>query len=178
MKKTGSTALFDYWSISIEPKFKRLRYGFELKAETETLIYAERGFFSSIPNDDVGNFFCFPFIHANDIFKAPSWIKDTVWYQIFPERFANGDHTLNPENTLPWGSAEPTPTNFSAEILLVLCKTSITLLSLEFQEYISHLFSKHIQTINMTQLTTWKSILNLAQKKHSKNLLRHVIHTV
>ncbi|MGR5977082.1 alpha amylase N-terminal ig-like domain-containing protein [Bacillus paranthracis] len=46
MKKTGSTALFDYWSISIEPKFKRLRYGFELKAETETLIYAERGFFS------------------------------------------------------------------------------------------------------------------------------------
>ncbi len=45
MKKTGSTALFDYWSISIEPKFKRLRYGFELKAETETLIYAERGFF-------------------------------------------------------------------------------------------------------------------------------------
>ena len=44
-EKTGSTALFDYWSISIEPKFKRLRYGFELKAETETLIYAERGFF-------------------------------------------------------------------------------------------------------------------------------------
>ena len=60
--------------------------------------------FSSIPNDDVGNFFCFPFIHANDVFKAPSWIKDTVWYQIFPERFANGDHTLNPENTLPWAA--------------------------------------------------------------------------
>lgn len=111
-EKTGSTALFDYWSISIEPKFKRLRYGFELKSETDTLIYAERGFFSSIPNDDVGNFFCFPFIHADDVFKAPSWIKDTIWYQIFPERFANGDSTLNPENTLPWGSANPTPTNF------------------------------------------------------------------
>ncbi|MGQ0418419.1 hypothetical protein ACT4UL_29240 [Bacillus sp. HC-TM] len=24
-------------------------------------MYAERGFFSSIPNDDVGNFFCFRF---------------------------------------------------------------------------------------------------------------------
>ena len=94
-EKTGSTALFDYWSIAIEPKFKRLRYGFELKSETDTLIYAERGFFSSIPNDDVGNFFCFPFIHADDVFKAPSWIKDTIWYQIFPERFANGDSTLN-----------------------------------------------------------------------------------
>lgn len=127
MKKTGSTALFDFWSISIEPKFKRLRYGFELQAETETLIYVERGFFSNIPNDDVGNFFCFPFIHAHDVFKAPSWIKDTVWYQIFPERFANGDLALNPENTLPWGSAEPTPTNFFGEILLVLFKTLITL---------------------------------------------------
>jgi len=75
MKKTGSTALFDYWSIAIEPKFKRLRYGFELKSETDTLIYAERGFFSSIPNDDVGNFFCFPFIHADDVFKAPLGLK-------------------------------------------------------------------------------------------------------
>lgn len=112
MNKTGSTALFDYWSISIEPKFKRLRYGFELKTETETLIYAERGFFSNIPDDDVGNFFCFPFIHTKDVFMAPPWIKDTVWYQIFPERFANGDSTLNPANTLPWGSTEPTPTNF------------------------------------------------------------------
>src|SRR5699024_10462450 len=36
----------------------------------------------------------------------------TVWYQIFPERFANGDPSLNPEGTLPWGSTEPTPTNF------------------------------------------------------------------
>lgn len=45
MKKTGSTELFDYWSISIEPKFKRLRYGFELKNDAETLIYTERGFF-------------------------------------------------------------------------------------------------------------------------------------
>lgn len=45
MKKTGSTELFDYWSVSIKPKFKRLRYGFELKNDVETLIYTERGFF-------------------------------------------------------------------------------------------------------------------------------------
>ena len=177
-EKTGSTALFDYWCISIEPKFKRLRYGFELKSETDTLIYAERGFFSSIPNDDVGNFFCFPFIHADDVFKAPSWIKDTIWYQIFPERFANGDSTLNPENTLPWGSANPTPTNFSAEIFLVLFKTLITLLSLAFPEYISHLFSKLIQTINMTQLTIWKLTHNLGRKKLLKSSLKNVISTV
>lgn len=44
-EKTGSTELFDYWSISIEPQFKRLRYGFELINDAESLIYTERGFF-------------------------------------------------------------------------------------------------------------------------------------
>ncbi|MEN1934530.1 alpha-glycosidase [Paenibacillus sp. 102] len=112
MKKSGSTDVFDYWFVSIDPKFKRLRYGFELKDHTETIIYTERGFFHETPNDDVGNFFCFPFIHKQDVFKAPSWIKDTVWYQIFPERFANGDSACNPVNTLPWGSTDPTATNF------------------------------------------------------------------
>ncbi|WP_410983793.1 alpha-glycosidase [Bacillus cereus] len=112
MKKSGSTNLFDYWFVSIEPKFKRLRYGFELKSNTETTIYTERGFFCETPHDDVGNFFCFPFIHEQDVFKAPSWIKDTVWYQIFPERFANGDPACNPVHTLPWESTDPTATNF------------------------------------------------------------------
>ncbi|EMA6341369.1 alpha-glycosidase [Bacillus cytotoxicus] len=112
MRKTGSCALFDYWFVSVTPKFKRLRYGFKLHNNDETLIYTERGFFSEIPDHDVGNFFCFPFIHEKDVFTAPSWVKDTVWYQIFPERFANGDITRNPEHTLPWGSTDPTPTNF------------------------------------------------------------------
>ncbi|MGY0202615.1 alpha-amylase family glycosyl hydrolase [Acinetobacter soli] len=39
-------------------------------------------------------------------------MKDTVWYQIFPDRFANGDASIDPEGTLPWNSAEPSQTNF------------------------------------------------------------------
>ena len=112
MKKSGSTDLFDYWFVSIEPKFKRLRYGFELKNNTESIVYTERGFFPDVPTDDVGHYFCFPFLHEKDIFTAPPWVKHTVWYQIFPERFANGDQTCNPEGTLPWGSTDPTATNF------------------------------------------------------------------
>lgn len=45
MKKTGSTALFDYWFISIEPKFKRLRYGFELKTIQTLLFMQSEDFF-------------------------------------------------------------------------------------------------------------------------------------
>ena len=29
--------------------------------------------------------------------KVPFWAKGVVWYQIFPERFANGDTTNDPD---------------------------------------------------------------------------------
>jgi glycosidase len=30
------------------------------------------------------------------IYKVPNWAKDAVWYQIFPERFRNGNPSVNP----------------------------------------------------------------------------------
>lgn len=112
MKKSGSTELYDYWFIEIKPEYRRLRYGFELSSKGETLIYTEKGFYQAIPTDDTAYYFCIPFVHKEDSFYAPDWVRDTVWYQIFPERFANGDPMLNPADTLEWGSTEPTPTNF------------------------------------------------------------------
>ena len=42
---------------------------------------------------------------------APDWLADAVFYQIFPERFANGDPSLDPPDVMPWDS-EPTRDNF------------------------------------------------------------------
>jgi Glycosidases len=42
---------------------------------------------------------------------APDWLADAVFYQIFPERFANGDPSLDPPEVEPW-DAEPTRDNF------------------------------------------------------------------
>jgi cyclomaltodextrinase len=39
----------------------------------------------------------------------PYWVQDSVFYQIFPDRFANGDQTNDPPNLQRWGSA---PTNW------------------------------------------------------------------
>jgi glycosidase len=41
----------------------------------------------------------------------PTWLADASFYQIFPERFANGDSSLNPDDVVPWDSA-PTRENF------------------------------------------------------------------
>ncbi len=112
MKKSGSDQLFDYWLVAVTPPFKRLRYGFILDDGTEVVCYTEKGFYSEPPVDDTAYYFCFPFINQADIFQAPAWVKNTVWYQIFPERFANGNRANNPENVIPWGSEEPSATNF------------------------------------------------------------------
>lgn len=43
-------------------------------------------------------------------FKTPDWARDVVWYQIFPERFRNGDPSNDPgdfpyETKVPWTAA-------------------------------------------------------------------------
>jgi glycosidase len=35
--------------------------------------------------------------------RIPSWVADAVFYQIFPERFANGDPSNDPRGVQPWG---------------------------------------------------------------------------
>jgi cyclomaltodextrinase len=36
--------------------------------------------------------------------SVPAWVQDSVFYQIFPDRFANGDPSNDPSNVQPWGS--------------------------------------------------------------------------
>lgn len=38
---------------------------------------------------------------------VPYWVQDAIFYQIFPDRFANGDPSNDPSNVQPWGS-QPT----------------------------------------------------------------------
>lgn len=42
---------------------------------------------------------------------VPSWVKDSIFYQIFPDRFCNGSQENDPVNVLPWG-ATPTSSGF------------------------------------------------------------------
>ncbi len=42
---------------------------------------------------------------------GPGWVKDAVFYQVFPERFCNGDTTNDPPGAEPWGE-KPSTRNF------------------------------------------------------------------
>ena len=115
MKKEVSTDLFDFWFAEVKPEFRRMRYAFILESEKQRILFGEKKIVPLTDDDDlnypylneIGNFFCFPFLNPADIFNAPEWVKSTIWYQIFPERFANGNPALNPDHTVEWGSVDP-----------------------------------------------------------------------
>ena len=96
-----------WWTTTVKPKYKRCKYYFKLVTENTYYYYFEDGFYTEEEINHEGKlfvYFTFPWMNSIDINRTPDWVNDTVWYQIFPERFCNGDITNDPEGTLPWGN--------------------------------------------------------------------------
>jgi len=112
MQLEYQTALHDYWFVALQPQWKRIRYAFILEKGDQKILYGSRSFFDLHQQPDAqfetSYYFNFPYLNHEDLFQPPAWVKDTIWYQIFPERFADGDSGNNPKNSLPWGSEEDT----------------------------------------------------------------------
>ena len=49
--------------------------------------------------------------------QTPEWVKDAIFYQIFPDRFAKSDAVPKPSGLQPWG-APPTPHGYQGGDLL------------------------------------------------------------
>lgn len=95
-----------WWEIPVCPAYKRCRYFFELQSESERIYYFEDGFYTEEQLQSTQKelpCFVFPWMNPADINVTPGWVRDTVWYQIFPERFCNGNPENDPENVRPWG---------------------------------------------------------------------------
>ena len=101
-----ATQANQYWTLNVDVPTNRLIYAFKLTdLAGQTLGYGDEGFFDDTDANwaVAGRYFHLPYLHVSDAELPPAWVKDTVWYQIFPERFANGDTTNDPANVQPWG---------------------------------------------------------------------------
>ena len=108
MTKVTSDALFDYWQVTVSVNFARIQYLFELlDTEGQGVYYGDKGCVEHTQENlyAEGNGFKLPYIHEIDGCQVPSWVSNTVWYQIFPERFSNGNAVLSPEGALDWDSS-------------------------------------------------------------------------
>ncbi|MBM2841555.1 MAG: alpha-glycosidase, partial [Bacteroidetes bacterium] len=47
---------------------------------------------------------------------VPDWVKDAIFYQVFPERFANGDKSNDPPGTERWGGEPKTRNYFGGDL--------------------------------------------------------------
>ncbi|MGL4911415.1 MAG: glycoside hydrolase family 13 protein, partial [Romboutsia sp.] len=119
MEKEAETKLFDYWIVKLKPLNKRSRYCFILENDSEKILYTEKGIYELEDNEnddkklcEISTFFGMPYLNYIDVPTVPQWVKDTIWYQIFPDRFANGNTNINQNNVEPWGST-PTSDNFT-----------------------------------------------------------------
>ena len=82
------------------------RYAFRVSDGPRTVFVGPAGV-SASPRG-AGTFALAPLPPAT----APDWVHDVVFYQIFPDRFRNGDSGNDPPGTSPWG-ARPTNTSWS-----------------------------------------------------------------
>lgn len=105
MSKRYSNDLFDYYFIAIEPTFYRTKYAFTLSQSDQVYLYGTKQLKKIEKEDDLyslydlSEYFNFPYLNHEDLHHTPSWVKDTVWYQIFPDRF----YSTSPNPNLKWG---------------------------------------------------------------------------
>lgn len=112
MTRVAQDTLHDYYQCAFETDDPRLGYYFELTGGAEELIYAESGFSGVFDDRDAHfHYFQYPYIHEVDVHRVPSWVRDAVFYQIFVERFYNGDQSNDPEGISPWREP-PQPYSF------------------------------------------------------------------
>jgi glycosidase len=110
MKCYARDKMFDYYETIINTKevTRYIKYFFQINDGINTFFLNYHGISSSVPKD---GFFEYLYTNENDVFKVPDWVKGSIFYQIFPERFCNGDKNNDPKSTEQWGS-KPTRENF------------------------------------------------------------------
>jgi glycosidase len=99
MTLAGQDDLYALYTASVGwNRRSPLRYSFRLTDGKENRVFGQSGLGSG------------PFVIEPSAFKpfeVPGWVERSVFYQIFPDRFANGDKTNDPQDVQAW-DAKPT----------------------------------------------------------------------
>lgn len=85
MKPTSRDSYFDYYTAKISVGEEKLYYYFEVVLGKTVLYYNQLG-----ARSDLNEYYNFVIIPG---FKTPEWMRGAVLYQIYVDRFFNGDKT-------------------------------------------------------------------------------------
>ena len=104
LKKFAETDRFIFWGTQVEFRSPVAKFSFAASTDDNlNLYFGTSGIANFISPSE-------KWIYDSKSFMRhtiPDWVYGGVMYQIFPERFSNGDSSINPENIVDWNS---TPT--------------------------------------------------------------------
>ena len=83
MNKVESAVHFDYYEVEVQLTDEKFTYYFEITSGKLVCYYDLRGY-----TRDINEYYYFALIPG---FKTPAWAKGAVMYQIYVDRFCNGD---------------------------------------------------------------------------------------
>ncbi|MDP3177270.1 MAG: alpha amylase N-terminal ig-like domain-containing protein, partial [Spirochaetaceae bacterium] len=89
MDRLATTDGFDYYFAELPPRKAMTAYYYEIRQGTQTAFYSRRGLEQRAPDMS----YRFKLIPN---YKVPAWMKGAVLYQIYVDRFANGDPSNDP----------------------------------------------------------------------------------
>lgn len=92
------------WTAELKPAYKRLQYYFVVEGEDKRLGVFENKICPMEERDRISTeYFKFPWINPSDVIAPPDWVRDTVWYQIMPDRFARSSDAPSDPKFRRWG---------------------------------------------------------------------------
>ena len=114
LKKFAETDRFIFWGTQVEFRSPVAKFSFAASTDDNlNLYFGTSGIANFISPSE-------KWIYDSKLFMRhtiPDWVYGGVMYQIFPERFSNGDNSISPENIVEWGST-PTRLDFQGGDLI------------------------------------------------------------
>lgn len=116
MRAIGASRLYRYWEVYLEGRDRGEAPPLENECYRFAVLASGSAGFLFVGADGTGEVPAAvePWVFSRadvPLVEVPAWVSRSVFYQIFPERFANGDPSNDPPGTVPW-DARPTTNNF------------------------------------------------------------------
>ena len=100
LRKYAETERFTFWGTQIQFRSSVAKFSFAATTDDQLNLYLGTSGIANFISPSEKWVYDIDTFHRHTI---PDWVYGGVMYQVFPERFANGDDSINPKNTVEWG---------------------------------------------------------------------------
>lgn len=109
-----SDRLYNYYEIKMRLEDVRFAYIFQIEEDGNTWYFSEDGVTKEYKFEEAFyNFFQMPYINKNDVMDTVDWMRSAVFYQIFVERFRQGNEKKGTSYINMKWDEKPTPKSFA-----------------------------------------------------------------